>query len=203
VIHVVTGPSGCGKSSLIRLALASTRGVGFSVSHTTRPRRPTETDGREYYFIGLPEFKKMIRGRAFVEWAVVHGAYYGTSRKELGKGKAGDVILDIDVQGARQVRAKVRDAVFTFILPPNFETLRERLLGRGHDAPEAVAGRLETARQEARECRRFDHIIINDDLNEAADELSAIVVCNRTRRAARTRDIRRVLASFRRGVKAP
>jgi guanylate kinase len=184
---------------LIRLALASTRGVGFSVSHTTRPRRPTETDGREYHFIGLPEFKKLIRGRAFVEWAMVHGAYYGTSRKELDKGKAGDLILDIDVQGARQVRAKVPAAIFTFILPPSFETLRARLLGRGQDAPEAVARRLETARQEARECRRFDHIIINDDLNEAADELAAIVVCHRTRRAARTQDVRRVLASFRRG----
>jgi guanylate kinase len=156
-------------------------------------------DGREYHFIGLPEFRKMIRRRAFLEWAVVHGAHYGTSRKELDKGKTGDLILDIDVQGARQVRAKVREAVFTFILPPSFETLRERLLGRGHDAPEAVARRLETARQEARECSRFGHIIINDDLNEAADELAAIVVCHRTRRAARAKDIRRVLASFRRG----
>jgi len=145
----------------------------------------------------------MIRAGAFVEWAVVHGAYYGTSRKELKKGQAGDLILDIDVQGARQVRGKVRNAVFTFVLPPSFDVLRERLLGRGQDGPQTIALRLETARQEARECRRFDHVIINDDLNEAADELAAIVVCQRTRRAARTRDIRRVLASFRKGVGAP
>jgi len=199
VIHVVTGPSGCGKSSLIRLVLAATPGVRFSVSHTTRSRRPTEVERRDYYFVDEGEFKRMIRRRAFIEWAVVHGAYYGTSRKELEKGKDGDLILDIDVQGARQVRGKVQHAVFTFVLPPSFAALRERLLGRGQDSPEAIAGRLETARQEARECPRFDHVIINDDLNEAADELAAIVVCQRTRRGARTKDIRRILASFRKG----
>jgi guanylate kinase len=197
VIHVVTGPSGCGKSSLIRLVLAGNPGAGFSVSHTTRLRRPTEVEGRDYYFVDEAEFKSLIRRRAFVEWAVVHGAYYGTSRKELKKGMDGDLILDIDVQGARQVRGKVRSAVLTFVLPPSFEALRERLLGRGADSPEAIAARLETARQEAREWPRFDHVIINDDLNEAADELSAIIVCQRTRRAARTKDIRRILASFR------
>jgi guanylate kinase len=199
MIHVVTGPSGCGKSSLIRLVLAATPGVRFSVSHTTRPRRPTEVEGRDYYFIDAAEFKRLIRRNAFVEWAVVHGALYGTSRKELRKGKDGDLILDIDVQGARQVRAKVKDAVFTFVLPPSFETLRERLLGRGLDGQQAIAERLETAKKEARECPRFDHVIINDDLNEAADELAAIIVCRRTRRAGRMKDIRRVLASFRKG----
>ncbi len=199
MIHVVTGPSGCGKSSLIRLVLVSTPGVGFSVSHTTRPRRPTEVDGREYHFIAEAEFKKMIRARAFAEWAVVHGAYYGTSRKELKKGGAGDLILDIDVQGARQVRDRLRNAVFTFILPPSFAALRERLVRRGEDSPRAIAGRLETARKEARAWVRFDHVIINDDLNEAADELAAIVVCRRTRRAARAKDVRRILAGFRKG----
>ena len=199
MIHVVTGPSGCGKSSLIRLVLAATPGVRFSVSHTTWPRRPAEVEGRDYYFIDTAEFKRMIRAHAFIEWAAVHGALYGTSRKELRKGQVGDLILDIDVQGARQVRVKVKDAVFTFVLPPSFETLRERLLGRGEDGPRAIAERLETARREARESPRFDHVIINDDLNEAADELAAIVVCRRTRRAARMKDIRRVLASFRKG----
>ena len=141
----------------------------------------------------------MIRRRAFVEWAVVHGAYYGTSRKELDKGRDADIILDIDVQGARQVQARVRPAVFTFVLPPSFEALRERLTGRGHDRPEAIARRLETARKEVRDCPRFDHVIINDDLNEAADELAAIVVCHRTRRAARKQRIREILAGFRKG----
>ncbi len=199
MIHVVTGPSGCGKSTLIRLVLAATRGVRFSVSHTTRPRRPTEVEGRDYYFIGEAEFKEMIRRRAFVEWAVVHGACYGTSRTELAKGEDGDLILDIDVQGARQVRRKVRDAVFTFVLPPSFEALRERLRGRAADSPEAIARRLERARAEARECPRFGHVIINDDLNEAADELAAIIVCQRTRRSARLGEIRRILAGFRKG----
>lgn len=199
MIHVVTGPSGCGKSSLIRLVLAGTEGVRFSVSHTTRPRRPTEAEGREYYFIDEARFKAMIRRRAFIEWAVVHGAYYGTSRRELLKGKDGDLILDIDVQGARQVRSRVRDAVFTFVLPPSFEVLRARLVGRGEDSPEAIARRLERAKAEARECPRFGHVLINDDLNEAADELASIIVCQRTRRTARRQAIRRILASFRRG----
>lgn len=199
MIHVVTGPSGCGKSSLIRLVLAATPGVRFSVSHTTRPRRPTEVDGRDYYFIDAAAFKEMIRQRAFVEWAVVHGADYGTSRKELTKGEDGDLILDIDVQGAQQVRRRVRGAVFTFVLPPSFDVLRERLRGRAEDSPEAIARRLERARAEARECRRFGHVIINDELNEAADELAAIIICQRTRRSARQDDIRRILASFRKG----
>jgi guanylate kinase len=199
VIFVVSGPSGCGKSSLIRLVLASVPGARFSVSHTTRPRRETEVEGRDYYFVGEPEFRRMIRRRAFVEWAVVHGAYYGTSRRELDKGRDGDLILDIDVQGSREVRRRIPEAVFVFVLPPSFEALRDRLRGRGQDTPSAMAERLETARQEAKECRRFGHVVINDDLNEAADELASIIICRRTRRTSRREAIRSILASFRRG----
>jgi guanylate kinase len=199
VIFVVSGPSGCGKSSLIRLVLASTPGARFSVSHTTRPRRETEVEGRDYYFVDEPEFRRMIRRRAFLEWAIVHGAYYGTSRRELDKGRDADLILDIDIQGAREVRRKVPDAAFVFVLPPSFEVLRGRLERRGQDSPAAVAERLETARREAKECRRFAHVVINDDLNEAADELASIILCRRTRRTSRRQAIRTILESFRRG----
>jgi guanylate kinase len=199
VIYVVSGPSGCGKSTLIKLVLAATLGVRFSVSHTTRPRRETEVEGRDYYFVDEAEFRRMIRRNAFLEWAVVHGALYGTSHRELKKGRDGDLILDIDVQGARQVRAKVPNAVFIFVLPPSFEVLRDRLFSRGQDSQRAIAERLETARKEARECSRFGHVIINDDLNDAADELAAIVICQRTRLASRKRDIRPILESFRKG----
>ena len=200
MVYVVSGPSGSGKSTLIKLVLAALPGVRFSVSHTTRPKRETEVEGRDYYFVSEPEFRRLVRRHAFVEWAVVHGALYGTCREELKKGKDGDLILDIDVQGARQVRAKLPEAVFIFILPPSFEALRDRLLGRGQDNPRAIARRLETARKEARECPRFEHVIINDGLNDAADELAAIIVCGRTRQAARRRDVRPILAGFRRGT---
>lgn len=196
MIFVVSGPSGCGKSTLIKLVRAARPDVRFSVSHTTRSRRETEAEGRDYYFIDPPRFRAMIRRRAFLEWAVVHGAYYGTSRAELGKGKDGDLILDIDVQGARQVRKRVASAVTIFVLPPSFAALRDRLLARGQDSPEAIAERLETARREARECPEFAHVIINDDLNEAADELASIIVSQRTCWSSRRRAVRPILSSF-------
>jgi guanylate kinase len=199
MIYVISGPSGCGKSTLIAAILAVFDDVRFSVSHTTRERRKGEVQGRDYYFVSEEKFRSLIRRDAFIEWAVVHGAHYGTSRKELKKRASGDLILDIDVQGARQVKKRVEDAAFIFVLPPSFDVLRERLERRGLDSPKGIAERLRTARREVREYSRFDHIIINDRLDDAADELASIIVCRRTQLAVRGKDIRPILASFRRG----
>jgi guanylate kinase len=199
MVYVISGPSGCGKSSLIERSLALLVDVRFSVSHTTRKKRRGEVEGKDYYFIDEDKFRNMVRRDAFIEWAVVHGAYYGTSRKELKKGASRDVVLDIDVQGARQVKDRVEGAVFIFVLPPSLDVLKERLQSRGQDSQAAIAERLRTARREVREYSRFDHVIINDRLDAAAEELASIVICHRTRRAAREKDIRPILASFRRG----
>jgi guanylate kinase len=197
MIYVVSGPSGCGKSTLIRRVLADLDDVAFSVSHTTRPKRESEVEGRDYYFVSEEAFRKMARRGGFVEWAVVHGALYGTSRKELRKGRAGDLILDIDVQGARQVKQKIKKAVFVFVLPPSRRELERRVRNRGLDGPAAVRRRLAAAHKEVRAFTRFDYVVVNDDLEEAARELGSIIRCRRAERKARAKAIAPILAGFR------
>jgi guanylate kinase len=200
MIYVISGPSGCGKSTLISRALADLRDVRFSVSHTTREKREAETEGENYYFVSPQKFKTMVKKRGFIEWAVVHGACYGTSRKELKEKAGSDVILDIDVQGAMQVRQKVRKAIFIFVLPPRYGDLKKRIEKRGLDSPTAVQKRLARARQEIWSYSRFDYIVINDDLEKAVAELESIITCHRCRLAARRNEMRPVLASFRKGM---
>jgi guanylate kinase len=198
MIFVVTGPSGSGKSTLLRHVFKDLRGVAFSVSHTTRPPRESERDGREYHFVDEAEFKRMIGRQAFVEWAVVHGHFYGTSKAEIvRKSRAADVLLDIDVQGARQVRERFPQSVFIFILPPKFAELKRRLRDRGEDDPATIALRLKNAKREIREYKRFDYVIINDRLDRAVLELEAVILAARCRTSARSRAIRAVLDSFR------
>ncbi len=197
MLIVVTGPSGSGKSTILRHVLRDLRGVRFSVSHTTRPRRPSEKDGRDYHFVDRAEFERKIRRNAFVEWAVVHGQLYGTSKREVtSRGKGGDVLLDIDVQGARQVRALDLDAVFVFILPPAFRELKRRLAGRGEDKPAIVESRLKTARLEIKDYDRFDYIVINDRLDRAVLELESIILASRCRLSERKAQVRPILRSF-------
>ena len=197
MLIVVTGPSGSGKSTILRHVMRDLRGVRFSISHTTRPRRPSEKDGRDYHFADTAEFERMIRRRAFVEWAVVHGHHYGTSKREVsGSGRTGDVILDIDVQGARQVRALDLDAVFIFIMPPAFRELERRLAARGEDRADTIARRLKTARQEIKDYDRFDYIVINDRLDRAVLELESIILASRCRLAARKAKVAAILRSF-------
>jgi len=197
MLIVVTGPSGSGKSTILRHVLRDLRGVRFSVSHTTRPRRPSEKDGRDYNFVDRAEFERMIRRNAFVEWAVVHGQLYGTSKREgTSRGKGGDVLLDIDVQGARQVRALDLDAVFVFIFPPAFRELKRRLAGRGEDKPAIVESRLKTARLEIKDYDRFDYIVINDRLDRAVLELESIILASRCRLSERKAQVRPILRSF-------
>ena len=198
MVFVVTGPSGSGKSTILRHVLKDMRSVRFSVSHTTRPPRESEEDGREYHFISEAEFKKMIGRRAFLEWAVVHGHYYGTSRSEiLRPARTSDIILDIDVQGARQIRERFPKAVFVFILPPGAAELKRRLRDRGDESPASIRRRLRDGRSEIREAARFDYIVVNDRLDRAVLELEAIILSSRCRPDVRARQVKAVLAGYR------
>jgi guanylate kinase len=173
-VLVITGPSGVGKGTLIRLLLARFPAMKLSVSATTRDPRPGEADGVDYHFLSPEEFEAKIDADEFLEWAEYAGNRYGTLRSELER-DAHPLVLEIEVQGARQVRARVGDAVSVFIAPPSEEALRTRLVGRGSDSPEQVERRLETAWTELAARDEFDHVIVNDDLDAAVEELSRLV----------------------------
>jgi guanylate kinase len=173
-IVVITGPSGVGKGTLIRLLLDRFPRMKLSVSATTRDPRPGEQDGVDYHFLSQDEFQERIDRDEFLEWAEYAGNRYGTLRSELER-DAHPLVLEIEVQGARQVRARVRDAVSVFIAPPSEEALRTRLVGRGSDSPEQVERRLETAWRELAARDEFDHVVVNDDLDAAVEELSKLV----------------------------
>jgi guanylate kinase len=200
MLFVITGPSGCGKSTLIRKVRRALGDLEFSVSHTTRARRPSEKDGVDYRFVTERAFERMVREGRFVEHARVHGHLYGTSRAEVErKGRRGDVVLDIDVQGARQVRAKVPGAVHIFVMPPVAGELRRRLRRRGEDSPEDVERRLRNARGEIKAYREFDYVVVNDDLDRAAADLKAVIVASRRRPEAMAAVLKPVLRSFAKG----
>jgi guanylate kinase len=174
---VVTGPSGVGKGTLIRGLLARVPGLELSVSATTRAPRAGERDGRDYHFLSAPEFERRVAAGDFVEHAQYSGNRYGTLRSELTERmRAGTpVVLEIEVQGARQVREAVPEAVQVFIAPPSMEALRARLVGRGTDSATAVQARLETAGTEMQAREEFGHVVVNDRLERATDELARIV----------------------------
>ncbi len=200
MIFVVTGPSGCGKSTLIREVMRRLGDLEFSVSHTTRPPRPSEKDGVDYHFVTEKAFGRMVRSERFLEHANVHGHLYGTSLAEVAKkGRRRDLVLDIDVQGARQVRRRVPGAVHIFVMPPVAAELRRRLVKRREDAPAAVERRLANARAEVRAWREFDFVVVNDDLATAAAELEAVVVAARRRTAAMAPVVKPILESFKKG----
>lgn len=197
MLFVVTGPSGSGKSTIVHHVLSDLRNVQFSVSHTTRPKRNSEEDGREYYFVSRKEFERMIVRKKFVEWAVVHGQHYGTSKREVEqKAKAGDLVLDIDIQGAAEIRKKYKRAVFVFVLPPRFQELKCRLEERGEDSPAVIRRRLQDARREIREYVHFDYIVVNDQLDRAVLELESIMLSTRCRLQVRKKDIQTIVQSF-------
>ena len=197
MLFVVTGPSGCGKSTMIRHVMRDLRNVRFSVSHTTRPPRPSEADGKDYHFVSRAVFERMIARRQFAEWAVVHGQLYGTSRREItGRRGSADVILDIDVQGAKQLMASGIPAVTVFVLPPLYQDLIRRLRARGEDKPDVIARRLRNARSEVRQAAKFEYLIVNDRLDRAVLELESIILASRCRLGARRTALRRAIASF-------
>jgi guanylate kinase len=176
-VFVITGPSGVGKGTLIRGLMQRIPGLELSVSATTREPRPGEQDGVDYHFLSREEFERRVSQGDFVEHADYAGRRYGTLRSELEqRARAGAaVVLEIEVQGARQVRAAVPDAVLVFIAPPSPQALRERLLARGTDDAEEVERRLRVAEEELRARREFRHVVVNDRLEDALEQLTAIV----------------------------
>ncbi|MCX5875824.1 MAG: guanylate kinase [Deltaproteobacteria bacterium] len=181
-LFVISAPSGAGKSTILKKLLAAVPNLAFSVSHTTRTPRPGESNGREYHFVDRPGFEGMRADQAFLEWAEVHGNLYGTSRVaiEAQQAKGIDVFLDIDVQGARQLRDGGHpSAIFLFIAPPSWAELERRLRGRGTDPEETVQLRLNNARREMADAHRYDYLVINDQLDEAVEILRAVVIAER------------------------
>jgi guanylate kinase len=176
-VFVITGPSGVGKGTLIRNLLARVPALELSVSATTRPPRPGDVDGVDYHFLSDAEFDRLVEDGAFVEHADYSGRRYGTLRSELERRTAAGVpvVLEIEVQGARQVRSSMPDAVQVFIVPPSSEALRERLIGRGTDPPEQVEARLRVAEQELGARSEFPHQVVNDRLEDAVEQLASIV----------------------------
>ncbi|HMI32430.1 MAG TPA: guanylate kinase [Candidatus Limnocylindrales bacterium] len=186
-VVVLSGPSGVGKSSFVKELLGAGLNLEYSVSATTRPRRPHETEGRDYFFLGREEFLRRIEAGEFVEWAEVHGELYGTLRSETERWlKAGkNVLLDIDVQGGRSVRKVYQDGVFIFLLPPSLASLEARLRGRGTDPDERIRLRLDNALREISLVREYAYAVVNDDLGVALKQVSSIIVaetCRATRR---------------------
>ena len=187
-LFIVSAPSGAGKSSLVAGLLKADDKIKLSVSYTTRAPRAGELNGREYYFISKEKFEAMIAAGEFLESALVHGNYYGTSKAWIaGQRAAGsDILLEIDWQGAQQVRRVFPDVIGVFILPPSFETLVSRLNTRAQDAPDVIARRLSVARDEISHVVEFDYVIINDKFDEAVQDLVAVVRAQRLRLDAQT-----------------
>jgi len=184
ILFVLSAPSGAGKTSISRELLARQPGLCQSVSFTTRPMRSGEQEGVDYHFVSAERFERMVHDGAFAEWAEVHGNRYGTARATLQSAEAEgrDVLLDIDVQGAAQLRASGLEGVFIFILPPGMAELRQRLAGRNTDSAEVIERRLHNAASEIREAVHFDYIVVNDDLSRAVATVQAIMLAEQVRR---------------------
>lgn len=176
-LFVVAAPSGAGKTSLVAALVARDQNVRVSVSYTTRKPRSREIDGQDYFFVSADEFKAMQMRGAFLEFATVHGNLYGTSREWVTEAlfHGADVVLEIDCQGAAQIKRDIPEAIAIFVLPPSREALKSRLEARAQDTPEVIEQRLAAARAEVRQVSDFDYVIINDDFERAARELHCIV----------------------------
>lgn len=184
-VFVVSGPSGAGKSTLLRRVLETDARLQFSISHTTRRPRAGEQDGRDYHFATRESFQRMIDAGEFLEWAEYNDNLYGTSRASVrGPTAAGlDLILEVEVQGARQLRERLAGAVFVFILPPSLEVLERRLRARASEDEGVIRKRLERAREEVRQVGMYDYVVVNDQLERASEELAHVIGAKRAERA--------------------
>lgn len=194
-LFIVSAPSGAGKTSLARALLARTAGLAVSISHTTRPMRGAETDGRDYYFVSADRFGQMIRSGAFLEYAEVFGHCYGTARRsvqdQLNSGL--DVLLEIDWQGAQQVRKATASVCSIFIVPPSRAALEQRLRQRGQDSEEVIARRLKAAVNEIRHHEEFDYLVVNDRFETALQDLESILRAQRLTASRQSQRLDRVL----------
>src|SRR6266849_8199726 len=178
IVYIVSAPSGSGKSTLVNEIFKMVGNLDFSISYTTRPPRGSEQNGKEYFFVSRPEFAAMIAADEFLEYAIYDGNYYGTARRFLSEAdnRSNDLLLDIDVQGASKIKEKIPEAVSIFILPPDRDKLEWRLRTRGLDTEEVIRRRLDTARREIENYSKYDYILVNNLLEQSADELKAIVL---------------------------
>ena len=197
-VFIISAPSGSGKSTLVSHLMADVHGLMFSISYTTRQPRGAEKDGESYRFVSRPEFEAMVARDEFLEWAEVFGNYYGTHRGILGEAQASgrDLVLDIDVQGARQLIQKIPEAVTVFILAPSRQILERRLRARGEDRDEVIERRLREAAEEIRRYSDYHYVLINRELAESDAILSSIVRAERARRTRIEEQIRPILESF-------
>lgn len=184
-LFIVSAPSGAGKTSLVNALVGRLTHVELSISHTTRPRRGGEVHGRDYLFVDVPTFEGLIQADAFLEHARVHGNHYGTTRAEVDQRRAAgiDVILEIDWQGAAQIRQRVPDSRSIFVLPPSRTALEQRLRGRGQDSEVVIAQRLAAAEAELQQYGMFDYLVVNDVFEDALEDLASIVRAERLRQA--------------------
>ena len=184
-VFIISAPSGSGKSTLVNKVREIVPGLKFSISYTTRPPRAGEQNGREYFFVSRTEFEKMIRQEDFLEYADVFGHYYGTARSflSLAQQEGKDLLLDIDVQGAEQIKRKISEAVRIFVMPPNRQELEKRLRTRSLDAEAVIQRRLVTASREIENYEKYDYILVNDRLDESVDALKSILLAERRKQS--------------------
>ncbi len=182
-LFVVSGPSGAGKTVLCRQALKEIPRLSYSISYTTRPKRPQEVSGEDYFFVSEEQFRQMIEQGQFLEWAEVHGNLYGTSKEFIENQQAqdSDVLLDIDVQGALQIRRQDMPSVLIFVVPPSFDMLEQRLTKRASDSSQQIQTRIHNAAQELTHCPDYDYLIVNEIIDLAIVEINSIILAERCR----------------------
>lgn len=197
-VFVISAPSGSGKSTLVHELMKRVPGLRFSVSYTTREPRGLEQNGKDYFFIDHADFKARVATDEFLEWADVFGHYYGTHRSELERAAADgcDLVLDIDVQGAQQLKKKLPAAVSIFILAPSRQELEQRLRARSQDSGPVIERRLREAKEEIRNYSQYDYVLVNREVNASVERLAAIVEATRSRREQMEREIRPILETF-------
>jgi guanylate kinase len=198
ILFIITSPSGGGKGTLIKEILRTMENISYSVSFTTRKMREGEVHGKDYFFVSPDEFESLVRQGDFLEYANVHGNFYGTLQRQVKmETESGrDIILEIDVQGAESVKAKMPEAVSVFILPPSFEVLRNRLISRRTESEADLQIRLKNAKTEVKYYKQFDYVIINEEKTKAVENLRSVIAAERLRSVRQTEDVESIINSF-------